>query len=321
MPAQPHGQARYPSYSSAASAHIFVPPPPPPAVRHDDKDAINSSTASSANERIMRRSGLVLEHPSVGREQAETVLAKIISWLSPPVQPQIHGALVSSRVLVALVQSFKKWRDDPPVVALACVATARANMASTALAQAGVLEEIGLLMDRHPHHGGVQNVCLLSLCELGKDIGIARHSVSLGMVARILRAMETSTGREVQNNGCVVLRLLAESGHAPRTGIQEAAFQAKASYSNDSNLCSNANDLLAIVTPRFKEVLCWHWRSGWCRMGPRCSYAHGPEDLRGNKNGLCEEDNSMMGGDDNKVCANGQEQMPSWPRHVPPRCG
>jgi hypothetical protein len=49
---------------------------------------------------------------------------------------------------------------------------------------------------------------------------------------------------------------------------------------DDEALCEVADDLLNVVTPRFKEVLCWHWQSGWCRLGPRCTYAHGVSDLR-----------------------------------------
>ena len=36
-----------------------------------------------------------------------------------------------------------------------------------------------------------------------------------------------------------------------------------------------------LIFLNFQEVPCWHWQSGWCKMGPKCTYAHGTEDLRG----------------------------------------
>merc|ERR1712087_715912 len=92
--------------------------------------------------------------------------------------------------------------------------------------------------------------------------------------------MEISAGREVQYNGLRVLRLLTDNRRAPHAGLQEAAMRAKVAHPNDDDICLISNDVLALVTPRFKEVLCWHWQSGWCKLGPRCSYAHGPSDLR-----------------------------------------
>jgi len=135
-------------------------------------------------------------------------------------------------------------------------------------------------MDRHPTHGGVQNVCLLMLCVLLKDSTAARQAVTLGTVSRVLRAMEAIAGREVQFNGLSALRLLTDNGRAPRAGLQDAALRAKVAHANDNPISAVANDVLALVTPRFKEVLCWHWQSGWCKLGPRCTYAHGPTDLR-----------------------------------------
>eukprot|EP00913_Durusdinium_trenchii_P021909 g20587.t1 len=72
-----------------------------------------------------------------------------------------------------------------------------------------------------------------------------------------------------------------ESLKTQRTSIQEAGLQAKVHHQSDGALCQAADDTLAFVIPRFKEVPCWHWQSGWCKMGPKCTYAHGSEDLRG----------------------------------------
>jgi hypothetical protein len=148
-------------------------------------------------------------------------------------------------------------------------------------------------MDRYPGHGGIQNVCLLVMSVLLKDHAAARQALSLGAVARVLKAMETTEGREVQFNGLTALRLLTDTGRGPRGGlhdaaarakedVQEAAMRSKATFQNDESVQKAANDVLALVTPRFKEVLCWHWQSGWCKLGPRCTYAHGPNDLRSN---------------------------------------
>jgi len=192
--------------------------------------------------------------------------------------------VVGAGLPAACVRAIRKYRNEPPTVALACIACARqadGGEAAGALIRASGLEELGVLMDQHPLHGGVQNVSLLFLAALLNDITAARQAVSLGIVTRVLRAMEATTGREVQYNGLNSLRLLTDNGRAPRAGLQDAAIRAKAAHQHDAAVCALANNVLALVTPRFKEVLCWHWQSGWCKLGPRCTYSHGPTDIRG----------------------------------------
>lgn len=226
--------------------------------------------ATGPTDWTLRCSAAVLENPTIGRVEAEAVLQKIATWLLPSADRQV-------------VRALRKFRNEPLVAALCCVVIMRSSgntEAASVHLRAGALEEIGLFMDRHPLHGGVQNVCLLALCSLMKDGTVARQAVTLGAVARVLRAMEATAGREVQYNGLAALRLLTDNGRAPRAGLQEAAMRAKVAHQNDNALCTIANEVLALVTPRFKEVLCWHWQSGWCKLGPRCTYAHGPADLR-----------------------------------------
>eukprot|EP00747_Dinoflagellata_sp_TGD_P209799 gnl/TRDRNA2_/TRDRNA2_83170_c0_seq1.p1 gnl/TRDRNA2_/TRDRNA2_83170_c0~~gnl/TRDRNA2_/TRDRNA2_83170_c0_seq1.p1 ORF type:complete len:327 (+),score=39.60 gnl/TRDRNA2_/TRDRNA2_83170_c0_seq1:53-1033(+) len=312
MPPQPsrfsqHGKGGYSSYSGAASAKLTpqsVPPPPPPAARGEKcSAAVDIPSALDVikesmhpNERAMQRSCVVLEHPNVERDQAEVVLAKLNDWFVPPISQQTRAAVSggSHRLLSAIIQCLRKFREQPPTAALGCLVASRAATCpeyAQSLAQANALEELRALMDRHQAHGGIQNVCLLVLRHMSEDTYIAAHAVSLGLVPRVLRAMEASTGREVQFNGCgAAVRLLSDNGYAPRSGLQEAAFRAKEVHENDQALHAVANDLLSLVIPRFKDVLCWHWRSGWCRMGARCTYAHGPSDMRGSKRGLSEED-------------------------------
>merc|ERR1719464_2677678 len=104
-------------------------------------------------------------------------------------------------------------------------------------------------MDKHHNHGGVQNVSLLLLGVLLKDGGTARQAVSSGVAPRVLRAMQSTEGREVQYNGLQALRLLTDNGRAPRAGQQEAALRAKAAHASDNGICGIANDVLALVTP------------------------------------------------------------------------
>jgi len=217
------------------------------------------------------------------RSDAEIALSKISSWLGPSPERQVVSQVVSSPVPAAVVRTIRKYRSEPLVAALCCVVLVRSSGsldAAVAHLRAGALDEVGGLMDRHPHHGGVQNVCLLALCALMKDSISARQAVTLGAVSRVLRAMEATAGREVQYNGLATLQLLIGEGRAPRAGLQEAAIRAKVAHQSDNTVCTMANEVLALVTPRFKEVLCWHWQSGWCKLGPRCTYAHGPTDLR-----------------------------------------
>jgi len=239
--------------------------------------------ASSCTDRALRCAASVLESPGIARADAEIALSKISSWLGPSSDRQVLTQVINSAVPAAVVRAVRKFKNEPLAAALCCVVIVRSTgslEAAVAHLRVGALEEIGGLMDRHPHHGGVQNVCLLALYSLLKDSIAARQAVTLGAVSRVLRAMEATAGREVQNNGLAVLRLLIGEGRAPRAGLQEAAMRAKVAHQNDNTVCAMANEVLALVTPRFKEVLCWHWQSGWCKLGPRCTYAHGPADLR-----------------------------------------
>jgi len=259
-------------------------------------------------ERAIRRAAAMLEHPQSAQGEVVSVLSKVTSWLTPVapqreagaegaqgsskdrssasparVPEQVYQTVASSGLPTSIVGSMRKLLDDPPDVALAVVCASKLashTESSMALIQAGVIEEVGAVMDSHPAHGGVQNVCLLLLREISYESGVARQAVALGATGRILRAMEATVGREVQYNGCILLKFLAERAKAPRSGLQDAALRAKVAYQTDDIVCAVADDVLAIVTPRFKAILCWHWQSGRCRLGPRCTYAHGASDLR-----------------------------------------
>lgn len=258
-------------------------------------ETVVDEKASDLSEEAMQQASAVLEHPSTGCREAEAVLTKLSLWLEAPSASKALALLLSSGMPTAVVHAMRKFRNSPPVAALACMHMVRASRGSAenaaAHVRAGAIEEITELMDQHSSHGGIQNVCLLLLSELIKDGAVARQALAHGAVSRVLRALESTSGREVQYNGCLALRLLLDSGRATRTmqedsgraaraGMQAAAMRAKEEHPRDEVLCAQANDVLALVTPRFKEVLCWHWQNGWCRLGPRCTYAHGPEELR-----------------------------------------
>lgn len=239
--------------------------------------------ATGCSEWALRCVAAILDNSSTARADVEAALSKVSSWLTSSPERQVLTQFASSSLPAAVVRAIRKFRNETLVAALCCVVLVRsAGSAEVAAAhlRAGALEEIGCLMDKHPCHGGVQNVCLLALCGLLKDGVAARQAVTLGSVARVLRAMEATAGREVQYNGLSALRLLTGEGRAPRAGLLEAAMRAKVAHQNDNIVVTVANEVLALVTPRFKEVLCWHWQSGWCKLGPRCTYAHGPTDLR-----------------------------------------
>lgn len=242
--------------------------------------------ASSPSELALRQALTVLDHPRPGSEEVETVLRKLWSWLDPDAPGGNAKMLVlfqSSGLPRAVLHQIHEFRNEPPVASLGCYLLQRSlcnSETASICMRAGVLEEVVALMDLHPAHGGVQNICLRLLVDLMKHGNVARQAVVAGVLPRVLKSLEGSTGREVQYNGCVALRFLADGGRAPRAGLQDVAMQAKVAHENDMALCVVANDVLGIVTPRFKEVLCWHFQSGWCCLGPRCSYAHGPEDLR-----------------------------------------
>jgi hypothetical protein len=253
------------------------------------------------SESLLRRAALVLDNSGATRKEIEPVLKKLCAWISedsPSYTPQAFSLFQASQVHSSVVRTMRRYRDLAPVAAAACVLAARSSRSSVETTntyiRAGVLEEILAIMDAHPTHGGIQNVTLLLLADLMKDSRLSEHAkhtsrwedssfarqaVSAGAITRVLRGLESTNGRQVQYNGCVVLRLLLDNGRAPRAGLQEVAMRAKAAHQNDEELCAVADDVLSLVTPRFKEVLCWHYQSGWCRLGPRCTYAHGPEEL------------------------------------------
>lgn len=250
--------------------------------------------ASGLSEQVLNWLSAALSNPQISREEVEAALTKTSSWLTTPVPPQILSLVANSAVPGAVVRIIGRFIDEPPCAALACVVAIRCSGSTEGAAahvRASALDEVTRFMDLHSNHGGVQNVCLLALTGLLKDPVSTRTAVNSGAVARVLKAMEVTSGREVQYNGLAALRLLADTGRhpravlqdnprVPRAGLQEAAMRAKVAHQSDNAVCNAANDVLAIVTPRFKEVLCWHWQSGWCKLGPRCTYAHGPSDLR-----------------------------------------
>jgi len=255
--------------------------------------------ATAATEHAFRCAAAAVENNQASKADVEGVLNKLCSLLPLPVNAQMTQLAASSPLPGAIVRTIKRFQGEASCAALACCVAVRTSgslEAATSQIRAGALDEVNSLMDRHASHGGVQNVSLLMLAGLLKDNSVARQAVSSGSVNRVISAMELTTGREVHYNGLQVLKLLLDSGRnnraflqdnprAPRANLQEAALRAKAAHETDSILCNSSNDVLALVTPRFKEVLCWHWQSGWCKLGPRCTYAHGQSDLRGNGTG------------------------------------
>ncbi|OLQ10410.1 hypothetical protein AK812_SmicGene5898 [Symbiodinium microadriaticum] len=171
--------------------------------------------------------------------------------------------------------------DRIPIASAAAGAASRVASnaeATQSFLRAGCLDEALAFMERHSNHGGA-------------GAGVVRQAVAAGAVVRVVASMGLTSGRAVQLNGLQVLQLLMDGSRhsrpflqdnpkAPRAAVQEAALQAKVVYQADEMVCKAADELLALVTPRFKEVLCWHWQSGWCKLGPKCTYAHGHEDLR-----------------------------------------
>jgi len=275
--------------TNGATANI----PLPAAVRGVEE-------ASAVTEYVLRCASAAIEHQQATQQEVEAVLSKLCSLITLPVSPQVSQMLANSALPSAVVRTIRRYQNEAPCAALACVVAVKSTGSTEGAAshiRAGALDEVNNLMDAHPSHGGVQNVSLLMLAGLVKDNAAARTAVASGSVNRVLKAMELTTGREVQSNGLAALRLLLDSGRnnraflqdnprAPRANLQEAALRAKVSHQSDNSVCSSANDVLALVTPRFKEVMCWHWQSGWCKLGPRCTYAHGGTDLRGGGTGV-----------------------------------
>lgn len=250
--------------------------------------------ATGISEQVLNCIAVALQHLQISHEEVEAVLTKMSSLLTPPAPPQALSLVANSAAPGAVVRIIGRFLDLAPVAALACVVVTRCSGSTegaAAFVRVGAIDEVTCLMDQYQNHGGVQNVCLLAITALLKDPVNTRQAVNNGTVARVLKAMEVTSGREVQYNGLAALRLLADTGRhprtvlqdnprAPRVNLQEAALRAKVAHQSDNAVCNAANDVLSLVTPRFKEVLCWHWQSGWCKLGPRCTYAHGPTDLR-----------------------------------------
>lgn len=186
--------------------------------------------------------------------------------------PQLLETLAETDFPRSMVQQIQWHQDHPPVVGLALQILARcagaAEKASSFYLRAGALEAALLVMDS----------------------ASARQAVSNGAVDRVLAALALCLkGREVQYSGLVALRYMLEAGYpnrwqdslkTVRANIQEATLQAKVTHQSDEGIHKVADQVLALVMPRFKEVLCWHFQSGWCRLGPKCTYAHGLEELR-----------------------------------------
>eukprot|EP00929_Paragymnodinium_shiwhaense_P010228 TRINITY_DN11477_c0_g1_i1.p1 TRINITY_DN11477_c0_g1~~TRINITY_DN11477_c0_g1_i1.p1 ORF type:complete len:339 (-),score=74.73 TRINITY_DN11477_c0_g1_i1:156-1172(-) len=244
-------------------------------------------TATAPTDWVFNCLAAILENASSDQRQVERALNLVVTWLSPthPQHKEALGMAIQAAVAYSVMCAARKYAQDAPSVALACNAIARlaggSSEGASSCLRFSALDGVLQVMDLQEGHGGVLNVAMVALLPLLKDISAARQAVNLGAAQRILSAMECSDGREIQYNGLRVLKVLADSGRAPRMGFQEASLHAKVVHQNDPKVTTAADDLLTIVTPRFKEVLCWHWQSGWCKLGPRCTYAHGAGDLRG----------------------------------------
>jgi len=249
--------------------------------------------ATSMSEHVLKCATAVLENPSTEESDMEEALIKLRPLLTS-LSPESASLVASSKLPSTLVYLVKQYQDQIPIASAAAGAASRVASnaeATQSFLRAGCLDEALAFMERHSNHGGVQNVGLLLLSSLLKDAGVVRQAVAAGAVVRVVASMGLTSGRAVQLNGLQVLQLLMDGSRhsrpflqdnpkAPRAAVQEAALQAKVVYQADEMVCKAADELLALVTPRFKEVLCWHWQSGWCKLGPKCTYAHGHEDLR-----------------------------------------
>mmetsp|Transcript_2952 Transcript_2952/g.5093 ORF Transcript_2952/g.5093 Transcript_2952/m.5093 type:complete len:353 (+) Transcript_2952:63-1121(+) len=249
--------------------------------------------ATTINEHVLKCATAVLENPETEESDMEEVLSKLRTLLTP-LSPEAASLLAASKLPSTLVNLMKQYQEQIPIAATAAAVAGRLSgspEATSALLRAGALDEVLAVMESHSNHGGMQNVCVLLLAGLLKDAGVIRQAVAAGAVVRVVASMGLTSGRALQLNGLKALQLLMDSSRhsrpflqdnpkAPRAAVQEAALQAKVVYQADEQVCKAADELLALVTPRFKEVLCWHWQSGWCKLGPKCTYAHGHEDLR-----------------------------------------
>ncbi|CAJ1344309.1 unnamed protein product [Effrenium voratum] len=250
--------------------------------------------ASSVSEHGLRSVVAVLDHLESRTEDIEECLLKFNRLLTSTLSSKTLELIAASAFPQSIVKTIKRHLENPPIVAFACQCIARSATsveAAGSFVRAGALDEAFAAMDAHKAHGGIQNVALFLLRNVLKDPNAARQAVAGGAITRVLAAMNLATGREIQFGGLVSLRLMMEASRAnryywqeslkvARASIQEAGLQAKVNHQSDAALCQAADDVLALVIPRFKEVPCWHWQSGWCKMGPKCTYAHGSDDLR-----------------------------------------
>eukprot|EP00927_Polykrikos_kofoidii_P022185 TRINITY_DN20759_c0_g1_i1.p1 TRINITY_DN20759_c0_g1~~TRINITY_DN20759_c0_g1_i1.p1 ORF type:complete len:367 (-),score=58.40 TRINITY_DN20759_c0_g1_i1:79-1179(-) len=242
--------------------------------------------ATEPTEEAWRCVCVALEHPNIERAGVEEALGTLTRWLECPAWQQAVSTAAAHDVPRAIMHALRRYRNQRLVAALACITAARVASCfenSCIFLKAGALKEVELLMDCHPTHGGVQNVALVFLASLLRDVAAARQAVFIDFTQRVLTSMELTMGREVQRNGLVVLRLLVENGHAQRDGLEELAKRTKLAHEFDDAICKAANDLLVLIAPRFKAVLCWHFEKSWCKLGQQCGYAHGAAELNSNR--------------------------------------
>ncbi|CAE8614146.1 unnamed protein product, partial [Polarella glacialis] len=225
--------------TNGATANI----PLPAAVRGVEE-------ASAVTEYVLRCASAAIEHQQATQQEVEAVLSKLCSLITLPVSPQVSQMLANSALPSAVVRTIRRYQNEAPCAALACVVAVKSTGSTEGAAshiRAGALDEVNNLMDAHPSHGGVQNVSLLMLAGLVKDNAAARTAVASGSVNRaawsskvaaaawsskvaaaawsskvaaVLKAMELTTGREVQSNGLAALRLLLDSGRNNRAFLQ-----------------------------------------------------------------------------------------------------
>ncbi|CAE8648585.1 unnamed protein product, partial [Polarella glacialis] len=198
--------------TNGATANI----PLPAAVRGVEE-------ASAVTEYVLRCASAAIEHQQATQQEVEAVLSKLCSLITLPVSPQVSQMLANSALPSAVVRTIRRYQNEAPCAALACVVAVKSTGSTEGAAshiRAGALDEVNNLMDVHPSHGGVQNVSLLMLAGLVKDNAAARTAVASGSVNRVLKAMELTTGREVQSNGLAALRLLLGQRGATRAFIK-----------------------------------------------------------------------------------------------------
>merc|ERR1740117_2570095 len=60
-----------------------------------------------------------LEHPSIARGETETVLNRLVLWLTAPTS-QVLSMAANSNLPRATAGAIRKYRNEPPVASLAC---------------------------------------------------------------------------------------------------------------------------------------------------------------------------------------------------------